>query len=183
MDEFGPLNLQPRHGQCLAGGGKQVQRLRATYSRHGGVRHFLAAYDLETDRLFGRFFRRKRWQEFLSFLKWLRRRYRREQTLHIVLDNFSPHLKAEVHRWAATHNVRFYFTPTNASWLNRIECHFTALSKFALKNSDFRSHEEQEQAIHCYLAWRNRHRDISLRSWCAFRRHRRHAASPKTRNS
>jgi transposase len=31
VDEFGPLNLQPRHGQCLACRGRaRVQRLRAT---------------------------------------------------------------------------------------------------------------------------------------------------------
>jgi hypothetical protein len=30
VDEFGPLNLQPRHGQCFAGSGKGVDRLRAT---------------------------------------------------------------------------------------------------------------------------------------------------------
>jgi hypothetical protein len=42
--------------------------------RHSGVRHFLAAYDLETGRLFDRFTARKAWRDFLSFLHWLRRR-------------------------------------------------------------------------------------------------------------
>jgi transposase len=176
VDEFGPLSLQPRHGHCYLGPGHSVERLRATYTRRGGVRHFLAAYDLETDRLVGRFFARKTCREFLAFLQWLRRRYRPGETLHLVLDNFSPHLKAEVLQWARTHNVRFYFTPTNASWLNRIEAQFTAVSKFALKNSDFRTHEEQQQAITCYLSWRNRHREISLQSWHAFKRHQRRAA-------
>ena len=83
MDEFGPLNLQPRHGTCLAGKGKRVERHRATYSRKGGVRHFLAAYDLETDRVFGLFRRRKTGAEFLGFLKWLRYRYPSGQVLHI----------------------------------------------------------------------------------------------------
>jgi hypothetical protein len=123
VDEFGPLNLQPRHGQCLAGPGKGVDRLRATYHRTGGVRDFPAFYDLET----GRFFPRKTWAEFLAFLKWVRRRYLGRQTLHVVLDNSGPHLKTEVRDWAAAHNVRCYFTPTNASWLNRIESHFMAL--------------------------------------------------------
>ena len=51
------------------------------------------------------------------------------ETLHIVLDNYKPHLKTEVLQWAAAHRVRFYFTPTNASWLSRIECQFTALRR------------------------------------------------------
>jgi transposase len=166
VDEFGPLNLQPRDGDCLAKQGKKrVDRHRATYHRHGGVRHFLAAYDLETGRLFGQFRRHKRWPNFLSFLKWLRRRYRRNETLHIVLDNYGPHLKQEVVDWAKTHRVRFYFTPTNASWLNRIESQFTALKKFALNNSDYQSHEEQQAAIESYLDWRNGRRQIAIESW------------------
>lgn len=166
VDEFGPLNLQPRDGDCLAKKGtKRVDRHRATYNRHGGVRHFLAAYDLETGRLFGQFRSQKRWTDFLSFLKWLRRRYRKNETLHIVLDNYKPHLKQEVVAWAKAHQVRFYFTPTCASWLNRIEPQFTALKKFALDNSDFRSHEAQEEAIESYLAWRNGRREIAVESW------------------
>lgn len=176
IDEFGPLNLQPRHGHSWAGPGKRVERFRATYSRKGGVRHFLAFYDLETDRIYGQFTRRKRWTEFLPFLKWVRRRYPREQVLHIVLDNYGSHLKTEVRRWAAAHNIRFYLTPTNASWLNRIECHFTALKEFALKTSDFRSHQEQQEAIETYLSWRNRARTITMESWKNFKRRQHQAA-------
>jgi hypothetical protein len=108
VDEFGPLNLQPRHGGCLAHPDrKRVERLRATYRRTGGVRHFLAAYDLETGELFGRFYSRKRWVEFLKFLKWLRGRYSQGETLHIVVDNYGPHLKKEVQQWARANNVKF----------------------------------------------------------------------------
>lgn len=164
VDEFGPLNLQPRHGHCYARDGR-VQRLRATYKRTGGVRHFLAFYDLETDRLYGQFTRRKTWVQFLAFLKWVRRRYPRAQVLHIVLDNYGPHLKNEVRWWAATHHVRFYFTPTDASWLNRIECHFAALKKFALETSDHHNHPEQQQAIEDYLNWRNNKRHLSMQPY------------------
>ena len=170
VDEFGPLNLQPRHGTCLKGPGRRVQRHRATYNRKGGVRHFLAAYDLETDRLVGVFRKRKTWVEFLGFLKWLRYRYPSGQVLHVVLDNYSPHLKEEVAVWAFGHNVRFYFTPSQTSWLNRIESQFTALKEFALNNSDYRSHQEQIEAILRYLDWRNRKRAISLTDWKEYRR-------------
>jgi transposase len=176
IDEFGPLNLQPRHGHGYAGPGKSVDRLRATYKRKGGVRHFLAVYDFETNRLYGQFTRRKTWVEFLAFLKWVRRRYPRPQVLHIVLDNYGPHLKTEVRAWAATNNVRFYLTPTQASWLNRIECHFTALKKFALETSDYRSHAEQQEAIEDYLRWRNGQYEISMERWQTYKRHQSKAA-------
>jgi len=168
IDEFGPLNLQPHHGHCYKGPGKHVDRLRATYSRKGGIRHFLAYYDLETDRLYGRFTKHKTAKDILSFLRWIRCRYPRAQKLHIVMDNYSPHITDEVLAWARDHSVRFYLTPTNGSWLNRIESQFTALRKFALKPSDYRSHEEQQAAIESYLTWRNRARDISITGWKEF---------------
>jgi transposase len=180
IDEFGPLNLQPRHGHCLVGRGKRLDRLRATYNRKLGVRHFLAYYDLETNRLYGRFTKQKTWVQFLSFLQWVRRRYPREQVLHIVMDNYGPHLKDEVQTWAKANNIRFYLTPTNASWLNRIECHFTALKKFALENSDHRTHEEQQDAIESYLGWRNGRREISLQAWKTYKRNM--TKVPKTKN-
>ena len=72
--------------------------------------------------------------------------------------------------YATGHRIKFYWTPTNASWLNRIESHFTALRKFALDNTDYRSHEEQQAAIERYLDWRNGTREISLENWKSYRR-------------
>jgi transposase len=170
IDEFGPLNLLPRHGRHYAKTG-HVDRLRATYNRHGGVRHMFGAYDLERDTLVGTFEAKKNWTTYLAFLKWLRRQYPRKETLHIILDNATYHHKEEVLAYAASHNIKFYWTPTNASWLNRIECHFTALKKFALDNTDYHSHPEQQEAIEQYLSWRNRKRDISIQNWKKDRRH------------
>ena len=61
VDEFGPLNLQPRPGRqwaAISGKGKEPgraprRRLRATYTRTQGVRHLFAAYDLGEDKLYG----------------------------------------------------------------------------------------------------------------------------------
>ena len=61
VDEFGPLNLQPRPGrQWAAVRGKSKEsgraprrRRRATYHRTGGIRHLFAAYELGQDKLFG----------------------------------------------------------------------------------------------------------------------------------
>jgi transposase len=175
IDEFGPLNLLPRHGKHWARTG-HVDRLRATYSRHGGVRHFFGAYDLERDTLVGLFAEKKNWTSFLAFLKWLRARYRGSEVLHLILDNASFHLKAEVLAWAAAHRVQFYFTPTGASWLNRIECHFTALRKFTLDNTDYRTHDDMQAAIRRYLDWRNGVREISVENWKLYCHHKSEAA-------
>jgi transposase len=176
VDEFGPLHLVPRHGHCRKGPGQHVQRIRANYDRTKDVRHFLAYYDLETDRLYGRFTERKTGKVFLSFLRWVRSRYPRTQTLHMVMDNYGTHIMATVLAWAKSHNVRVYLTPTNGSWLNRIESQFTALKKFAMKPSDYREHEEQQAAIESYLTWRNHARDLSITAWNQYKRETAEAA-------
>ncbi len=160
IDEFGPLNLLPRHGMHHARTG-HVDRLRATYRRTGGVRHFMGVYDLERNMLTGRFVGKKNRRSFLSFLRWVRRRYRHRGTLHIVLDNASFHRCAEILDSARSHGIRFYWTPTGASWLNRIECQFTAMKKFTLDNTDYQSHDQMQAAIGSSLARRNRQRPIS----------------------
>ena len=169
VDEFGPLNLLPRHGKHYARRG-HVDRHRATYSRNGGVSHMFGAYDLERDTLVGQFVAHKNRVTFLAFLKWLRRRYPSRETLHVILDNATFHNRPEILLYASTHRIRFYWTPTSASWLNRIECHFTALKKFALDNTDYRTHDELQSAIADYLTWRNGHRNISMTDWDAYRR-------------
>ena len=60
VDEFGPLNLQPRPGHRWFRRG-QPARLRATYNRHAGVRQMFAALDLATGQMLYRFRGRKRW--------------------------------------------------------------------------------------------------------------------------
>lgn len=175
VDEFGPLNLLPRHGMHYACT-DHVDRLRATYSRKGGVRHMFGAYDLERDTLVGQFVTHKNRVTFLAFLQWLRGRYPGGEVLHVILDNATFHDRAEILTYAATHRIRFYFTPTSASWLNRIECHFTALKKFTLDNTDYRTHEDMQAAIVHYLDWRSGRREISLTSWRMYCRQRKHAA-------
>lgn len=51
------------------------------------------------------------------------------------------------------------YVPTNASWLNRIECQFAGLRYFALDGTDHLTHEAQGSMIRRYLRWRNRHAD------------------------
>ena len=131
FDEFGPIEVRPYHGRAW----RQVRhpaRLRATYRRLHGTRQYLAAYDVEADRLMMRCYRRKRYRDVLLFLTHIRSRYPVATRLYLVLDNFSPHKRREVTDWAADHNVELVFTPTYASWLNRIEAIFSGVRYFAL---------------------------------------------------
>ncbi len=153
VDEFGPLNLQPRPGRGWFPAG-HATRLRATYTRTGGVRHMFGGLDLASGQMFFRFRDRKRWQEFGDFARQLRRRFPTGK-LYLVVDNFSPHKKDKIATWCEQNNVVLVFTPSNASWLNRIEAEFTHLRYFTLNGSDYPSHTAQEAAISGYIRWTN----------------------------
>jgi transposase len=169
VDEFGLLNLQPRPGRQWAPisgnaaepGREPRRRMRATYIRTGGVRHLFAAYDLGRDRLYGHIKPRKTRTRFLEFCAYLRTLHPREIRIALVVDNFSPHLSTKrdqrVGVWAAANNVELAYTPTNSSWLNRIEAQFTALRYFALDGTDHRTHQEQGSMIRRYIIRRNCH--------------------------
>ena len=140
LDEFGPLNIQPRlgHGWHRS---KRPGRFRATYKRTAGVRHLLAAYDPATGRLCGHIRATKAWREVRELLRSLRARF--AEHLVVVLDNFSPHHTQELRDWVACHDIELVYLPTYASWLNLIECKFQALRRFALNGTDYGSHTEQ----------------------------------------
>jgi transposase len=169
VDEFGPLNLQPRPGRQWAPvsgtrkepGRTPRLRMRATYTRTAGVRHLFAAYELGEDKLFGHIKPRKTRARFQEFCRYLRSLYPPDVRIAIVCDNFSPHLTTAKDRrvgtWAKTSNVEIAYTPTNSSWLNRVEAQFTALRYFALDGTDHPSHKEQASMIRRYIIWRNNH--------------------------
>jgi transposase len=118
---------------------------------------------MNRDRLYGHTKTTKNRTKFLEFCRYLRSLYPPEVRIAIVMDNYSPHLSTKkdtrVGEWAEANNLELAYLPTNASFLNRIECHFTALRNFALNGTDHRSHEDQNSMIRRYIAWRNRHTD------------------------
>ncbi|MFF2013891.1 IS630 family transposase [Streptomyces sp. NPDC058195] len=168
LDEFGPLNLQPhpgrqwaeRGGRHKAPGRETRTRRRATYTRPHRVRHLFAAYDLAKDQLYGHIKKTKNRSKFLEFCRYLRSLHPADVRIAIVCDKYSPHLTTKrcqwVATWAAANNVEIVYTPTNSSWLNRIEAQFTALRYFALDGTDHLSHKAQGSMIRRYIIWRNK---------------------------
>ncbi|WP_326647301.1 IS630 family transposase [Streptomyces sp. NBC_01750] len=168
LDEFGPLNLQPHPGrQWAERGGKHKDpdrdprpRRRATYTRPHGVRHLFATYDLGKDKLYGHVKKTKNRSKFLEFCRYLRSLHPADVRIAIVCHNFFPHLTTKrcrrVADWAEANNVEIAYTPTNSSWLNRIEAQFTALRYFTLDGTDHSSHKEQGSMIRRYIIWRNK---------------------------
>lgn len=158
IDECGPISLKPHAGSGWFPAGRPG-RQRATYHRFGGTRKLMGAYDVGADRLWGHVEKRSvNGPVVLEFLKDIRRRYPAEVTVYIVMDGLSAHWTPDIRRWAVENNVGLLPTPTNASHLNRIECHFWAFVEFVIKGSDYRDWAEFTKAAQAYIRRRNRDR-------------------------
>ncbi len=96
-----------------------------------------------------------------TFIKAIRRRYRKTKRIYLVLDNLSTHTTEQIRQWCRRNQVSLVFTATNASWMNRLECHLTAAHYFVIKNSDPRDHREVGQRMQEYLVWRNQNKDYA----------------------
>ncbi len=156
LDEYGPIEVRP----CLGSNWKPIgkpDRVPATYSRDHGVRHLLASYNVHEDKIDGIIRKRKRHQEFLQLLERERAKYPLEIKLYFVMDNFSAHSTPEIDGWLEKNNGERVLTATNASWMNRIECHFYPLKKFSIENSNPKNHGELGRSIRKYMRWRNKH--------------------------
>jgi len=117
LDEFGPLNLQPRPGHQWArraGAAREPgepprSRRRATYHRTGGIRHLFGALDLTAGKMYGHVKRHKKRAQFLEFCRYLRSLYPPQVRIAIICDNYSPHLTTRkdkrVGNWAMANNT------------------------------------------------------------------------------
>ena len=162
FDEMGPIQLIPHQGSGWAPLGRP-ERLRATYSKPHGVRYLFGTYDVHADHLEGTLESHKNAAVVLGCLRGLRGRYDPDLRIYLVMDNLSTHKTDAVCEWAAASNVELVFTPTYASFLNRIECHFWALGEFVIKNADYPDWEALGRAMAAHIRYRNGpHRDQRL---------------------
>ena len=164
FDECGPISLKPHPGQGWFAT-KRPARQRATYKKNHGVRKLLGAFDVGADRLWGRLEARSvNATVVLEFLKDIRRRYPPAVQLYIVMDGLSAHWTQEIRDWAVANHVGLLPTPTNASHLNRIECHFWAYVEFVINGSDHSDWTAFNKATQAYIRRRNRdHHDPRIR--------------------
>jgi hypothetical protein len=68
------------------------------------------------------------------------------------MDNLAANICA-AKEFFPGHNMEAVYLPTDASWLNAIECEFTALHAATIKNSDDASQLARRR--YRYLHWRN----------------------------
>jgi transposase len=87
----------------------------------------------------------------------------RRQRIYLIADNLSTHKTPAIREWADASNVELVFTPTYASFLNRIECHFWGIGEFVINNADYPDWDALAKAMADHIRYRNGpHRDQRL---------------------
>jgi transposase len=111
--------IERTSGYVETDSGKVVRGLKSTYKRHGTLNLF-AALEVGTGQVKTKFTEYKKREDFRSFLDGVLADQPQDKEIHVVLDNYSPHKRND--DWLAKFKgrVRFHFTPTSASWLNRL---------------------------------------------------------------
>lgn len=72
------------------------------------------------------------------------------KVLHVVMDNLLTHKNCD--EWLRLHpNVKFHYTPTSASWFNRVEIWSGIFTRKSLKGASFASVNALVAHISAYL--------------------------------
>ena len=81
--------------------------------------------------------------------------------LHLILDNGPTHAPKQLATWRAalelSFEVRVYWLPTYASWLDQVEIIFSKVQRDVLTPSDFASTVALERMLQAYFADLNQH--------------------------
>lgn len=108
--------LERAQGYLKLPNGRALTGQSPDYKRHGTTTLF-AALEVATGKITATHTKRRRRVEFLDFMNGVVKAHPGRE-LHVILDNLNTHKKNE--HWLKKHpNVKFHFTPTRASWLNK----------------------------------------------------------------
>jgi transposase len=164
FDQMGPLSLRPIAGAGWAPTGRP-ERQRATYHRRHGTRYVFGAYDVHADRLRVRLRPRRRGSDNLAFMAQIRASYPARRRIYWIQDNLSANWTPDIRAFAASNRIELAPTPTYASYLNPVECHFSALSEFVVNNTDYLDWDAFAHALARHVCYRNGdHRDRRLKA-------------------
>ena len=136
------------------------ERRTHDYVRHGTTTLF-AALEVATGKVTAAVKPRHRHQEFLTFLKQVDKAYPDDGSgteLHLVMDNYAAHKRAEVRQWlAANPRIQVHFTPTSGSWLNLVEVWFGIIEKQAIHRGTIGSVKDLNAKIRAFIdGWNDR---------------------------
>jgi len=154
FDQMGPISLRPTAGAGWAPR-QRPERQRATYHRLHGTRYIFGAYDVHHDRLRVRLRPRRRGSDNLAFMAQIRTAIPARRRIYWIQDGLSANWTPDIRAFAAANRIELVPTPTYASYLNPVECHFFPIQEFVVNNADYLDWT----AFACALARHVQHRN------------------------
>ena len=132
----------------------QIERRSHDYKRHGTTSLF-AAFDVASGHVLGQLHRRHRSREFRRFLDTSNATC--PQNSRCTSSWTTTARKTQgIRRWLAKRpRFHLHFTPTSASWLNRVERWFAELTEKQIRRGVQRSTRELEHAIRGFIDHHN----------------------------
>ena len=162
FDQMGPVSLRPTAGAGWARK-RRPERQRADYNRRQGTRYIFGAFDVHADRLRVRLRPRRRGLDVLAFMTQIRMSYPKRQQIYWIQDNLSANWTPDIRAYADANRIELVPTPTYASYLNPVECHFSPISQFVVCNADYLDWDAFNFALASHTTYRNAgHRDRRL---------------------
>ena len=160
-DEKTSIQARRRCHPSLPPGPGRAMRVEFEYER-GGALQYLAAWDVQRAKLFGRCEPATGIEPFGRLVAQVMNQlpYRTARRVFWIVDNGSSHRgQASVERLeTAWPNLRLIHLPVHASWLNQIEIYFSVIQRKVLSPNDFADLDAVE---HRLLAFGERYEQLA----------------------
>jgi transposase len=161
-DEKTSLQARQRVTLTKAAAPGEVVQVADRYKRMGAVQLFCALV-VASGLTFAQTCLTKKFADFKAFLGDLFQSALCAgiKVLHLILDNGPTHAPKQLSTWLAAlelaFEVRLYWLPTYASWLDQVEIIFSKVQRDVLTPSDFASTLALERTLQAYFVDLNQH--------------------------
>jgi transposase len=161
-DEKTSIQARQRVTATKAAAPSAVLQVADRYKRMGALQLFCALV-VASGRTFAQTQASKKLVDFKAFLLAFFHSALCEgiQVLHLILDNGPTHAPKQLETWLASlelpFEVRLYWLPTYASWLDQVEIIFSKVQRDVLTPNDFPSLVALERELQAYFADLNNH--------------------------
>ncbi|MCA1606894.1 MAG: IS630 family transposase [Acidobacteria bacterium] len=161
-DEKPSIQARQRVDATLSAVPGQPVRVADRYKRQGALQLFCALL-VATGLTFADCYARKCFADFKQFLTKLFQSVHCQglRVLHLIMDNGKTHAPKQLGGWIASlelsFEVRIYWLPTYASWLDQVEIIFSKVQRDVLVPNDFASTIALHRDLMKYFAEMNQH--------------------------
>jgi putative transposase len=155
VDEKSQIQTLERTQPMLPMGFGYIEGVTHDYQRHGTITLF-AALNVLDGAVIAQCKPRHRHQQFLAFLRHIEANVPAQLDIHLVVDNYATHKHPKVRAWLARRaRWHIHFTPTYASWLNRVERFFAFITQRAIRRGSFDSTADLIKKIDRFIRTHN----------------------------